>query len=93
MRESRETDNYIRTKNRAPDHDQDILYIKHNLHSDDSSGFDNICYILMYYANTRSIPAKTDFCYRTATSLYKVLCFTETWLTKGNLDYSYFPHF
>ncbi|KAJ6647644.1 hypothetical protein Bhyg_02867 [Pseudolycoriella hygida] len=44
---SRETDNYIITKNRAPDHDQDILCIKHHLHFDDSSGFGNICYVPM----------------------------------------------
>ena len=46
----------------------------------------------MYYGNVRSIPAKTDFRSRVSASLYKVLCFTETWLLKIHYDDSYFPY-
>ena len=53
--------------------------------------FGFICYLLMYYGNVRSIPAKTDFRSRVSSSLYKVLCFTETWLLKIHYDDSYFP--
>lgn len=53
--------------------------------------FANICYLPMYYQNVRSIPAKTDLRSRMSHSLYKVLCFTETWLNKDHDDECYFP--
>lgn len=44
-----------------------------------------------YYQNVRSIPARTDLRSRINYSQYKVLCFTETWLTKYHDDECYFP--
>lgn len=53
--------------------------------------FANIRYLPIYYQNVRSIPAKTDLRSRIRHSLYKVLCFTETWLTSTHDDDCYFP--
>lgn len=56
------------------------------------SDFARICHLPIYYGNVRSIPAKTDFRSRVAASLYKVLCFTETWLNQHDYDDAYFPY-
>lgn len=53
--------------------------------------FANIQYLPIYYQNVRSIPAKTDLRSRISSSLYKVICFTETWSTKEHDDDCYFP--
>jgi hypothetical protein len=63
---------------------EDILQENYN--------FAHIHYLPIYYGNVRSIPAKTDFRSRVAASLYKILCFTETWLNKNHHDNSYFPN-
>lgn len=57
-----------------------------------SNDFASICHLPIYYGNVRSISAKTDFRSRVAASLYKVLCFTETWLNQHDYDDTYFPH-
>lgn len=62
-----------------------------NAQAEECDIFANICYLPVYYQNVRSIPAKTDLRSRINHSLYKVLCFTETWLTKDHSDDSYFP--
>lgn len=54
--------------------------------------FENFSYLPIYYGNVRSIPAKTDFRARVSSSVYKVFCFTETWLNKNDYDDSYFPN-
>lgn len=59
---------------------------------EENSDFAHIHYLPIYYGNVRSIPAKTDFRSRVSASLYKVLCFTETWLNKNHYDDSYFPY-
>ena len=53
--------------------------------------FAHICYLPMYYQNVRSIPARTDLRSRINHSLYKVLCFTETWFSKDHDSECYFP--
>lgn len=61
------------------------------IQADGCNDFSNICYLPMYYQNVRSIPAKTDIRSRISHSLYKVLCFSETWLSKDYDDECYFP--
>lgn len=53
--------------------------------------FADIRYLPIYYQNVRSIPAKTDLRSRIHSALYKVLCFTETWLHSQHDDDRYFP--
>lgn len=46
----------------------------------------------IYYGNIQSVPAKVDFRYTMSTSIYKVFCYTETWLRKEHDDCLYFPN-
>lgn len=52
--------------------------------------FGDLSRIHIYYNNVQCIPSKSDFCTMIEMSFYKILCFTETWLT---CDYSncFFP--
>lgn len=59
---------------------------------DEYGGFTNIMYLPIYYQNVRSIPAKTNLRSRISQSLYKVLCFTESWLTSYHDNDCYFPN-
>lgn len=55
------------------------------------NGFADISYLPIYYQNVRSIPAKTNLRSRISNSIYKVFCFTETWLNKDHANECYFP--
>jgi len=59
---------------------------------EENLNFAHIRYLPIYYGNVRSIPRKEDFRTNIGKSLYKVLCFTETWLNKEHYDDSYFPN-
>lgn len=45
----------------------------------------------IYYQNIQSIPAKQDIKVRIASSQYKIMCFTETWLNDSHRDEMFFP--
>lgn len=55
------------------------------------NAFAKINYLPIYYQNIKSIPAKSDLRSKIKYSVYKTLCFTETWLNKDHEDESYFP--
>lgn len=50
-----------------------------------TDGFRNIKY-LPICQNVRSVPAKTNLISRISISVYKVLCFTESWLTAKRME-------
>lgn len=47
--------------------------------------------IATYYNNVRCITNKRNICMKIELSVYKVLCFTETWLADDNPNSVYFP--
>lgn len=53
--------------------------------------FVDISSLPIYYNNVRSITCKRNINMRIDQSVYKVLCFTETWLTASHSSSLYFP--
>lgn len=86
-RQQRITDFFATNKSRS----ETNVILNTVLHTEECDDFANIRYLPIYYQNVRSIPARTDLRFRIKYSLYKVLCFTETWLTKDHDDENYFP--
>lgn len=53
--------------------------------------FADVSLLPIYYNNVRCITNKRNICMKIELSFYKVLCFTETWLTNNKSSSIYFP--
>lgn len=51
----------------------------------------DISYLPIYYNNVRGVTSKENLCTKIELSMYKVLVFTETWLSKRESSSVYFP--
>jgi len=56
-----------------------------------NNNFVNLSTLPMYYNNMRSIVNKRNICMKIELSFFKVICFTETWLTSEQSSSVYFP--
>lgn len=54
-------------------------------------GFTDLTLLPIYYNNVRCITNKRNVCMKIDLSVYKILCFTETWLTNKQCSSTYFP--
>lgn len=53
--------------------------------------FVDVSLLPIFYDNARSIINKCNLSTKIELSIYKILCFTETWLTSAHYSSSYFP--
>lgn len=61
-------------------------------HPTDDSSRNNLSSLPVYYNNVRSIMNKRNIAMKMELSLFKVLCFTETFLGDNNASSVYFPN-
>lgn len=57
----------------------------------ESNNIVDISSLPIYYNNVRSVINKRNLAIKIELSIYKVLCFTETWLTSAHSSCNYFP--